>query len=57
MYPSAKELPAQLEHLNTRSTAFKLPDDPRLTPVGRRLRRFSIDEWPQLRNELKGDMS
>jgi lipopolysaccharide/colanic/teichoic acid biosynthesis glycosyltransferase len=37
--------------------AFKIPNDPRLTRIGRMIRRFSIDELPQLINVLRGEMS
>jgi len=40
-----------------RGPLFKIRDDPRITPVGSWMRRWSIDELPQLWNVLKGDMS
>jgi exopolysaccharide biosynthesis polyprenyl glycosylphosphotransferase len=58
MYRDADQRQADLESLNEASGAlFKMRDDPRMTPVGRFLRRYSIDELPQLFNVLRGEMS
>jgi len=58
MFPDAEKRQAALEHLNEASgPVFKIKDDPRITPIGKFLRKASIDELPQLFNVLKGDMS
>jgi exopolysaccharide biosynthesis polyprenyl glycosylphosphotransferase len=58
MSAEAEHKLAQLEHLNEVSgPVFKIKDDPRVTPLGKFLRKTSIDELPQLFNVLKGDMS
>ena len=58
MYRDADQRQADLESLNEASGAlFKIRDDPRMTPIGRTMRRYSIDELPQLLNVLLGQMS
>jgi exopolysaccharide biosynthesis polyprenyl glycosylphosphotransferase len=58
MREHADQIQADLEPLNEKSGAiFKIRDDPRLTTVGRFLRRYSLDELPQLVNVVRGEMS
>jgi len=58
MYEGADRRLDEVAHLNeVEGPAFKARRDPRTTPVGRFLRRLSLDELPQLANVLKGDMS
>jgi lipopolysaccharide/colanic/teichoic acid biosynthesis glycosyltransferase len=58
MYKDADETKARLVSQNEMiGPVFKLTNDPRVTPVGKFLRTFSLDELPQLWSVIKGDMS
>jgi lipopolysaccharide/colanic/teichoic acid biosynthesis glycosyltransferase len=58
MYKNADQLLSTLWIKNeAQGPLFKMRDDPRITPVGRFLRRTSLDEFPQIINVLRGEMS
>ncbi len=58
MVTNAEQLKHELEAMNEmRGPVFKVTKDPRITPIGKWLRKYSLDEFPQLFNVLRGEMS
>jgi exopolysaccharide biosynthesis polyprenyl glycosylphosphotransferase len=58
METNAEQRKAELAAMNEMTgPVFKIKNDPRITPLGRLLRKWSVDEWPQFFNVLRGEMS
>jgi len=58
MVTNAEQLKHELDAMNEMTgPVFKVSNDPRITPIGRFLRKYSLDEFPQLFNVLRGEMS